>query len=234
MPSAQPYAASGGWPRLPILLHLGVPKSLPPPTKITLQPGESPFLAAAREVARNPDSPASLKIMSAISQSMAPRQAAVNQVLQAMEEQLREDGPSQRAAVDAAIGAWERICGTVMDNNLQQQLREDAASRARQRRRQPPAIDTILTVLPNAPTDTGYDLGVHMDGIKGTWHRLWGIICLSYSFGNLPDQDDAVSEVRNQFERILGRGLSPQEWQALADHARRHYEAEMMGKLSGL
>jgi hypothetical protein len=185
-------------------------------------------------MARNPDSPASLKIMSAISQSMAPRKAASSLVLQAMEEQLLEDGPSQRAAVDAAIGAWERIYGTVMDNNLQQQLREDAASRARQRRRQPPAMDTILTVLPNSPTDTGYDLGVHMDGIKGTWHRLWGIICLSYSFGELPDQDDAVSEVRNQFERILGRGLSPQEWQALVDHARRHYEAEMMGKLTGL
>lgn len=68
-------------------------------------------------------------------------------------------------------------------------------------------MDTILTVLPNAATDAGYELGVHLQGIKGTWHRLWGIICLSYSFGNNPDQDDGVKEVRQSVREEFGPKL---------------------------
>lgn len=200
----------------------------PPPTKITVQPGESPFMAAARELARNPDSPASLQIMSAVGRSMGPRVKAADQVRQALEEQLEEDGPRQRAAVDAAVAAWERICGATMDADLLASLREDAARALQERGRRPPPLKSIVLDLP-ATTDTGYQLGVHLHGLEGTWHRLWAMACLSYSFARNPSLDEGVLAVRAQFEALLGRRLSDDEWMALSAHAQAHAASANLG-----
>ena len=80
----------------------------PPKTKLEQRPGESVWETMARELASNPDSPASLNIMSAVGRAMKPRTQAVDQVVAALEEQLREDGEAQRAALQAAIQYWER------------------------------------------------------------------------------------------------------------------------------
>ena len=195
----------------------------PPKTKLVQRPGESVWETMARELASNPDSPASLHIMSAIGQAMRPRSQAVDQVVAALEEQLHEDGEPQRAALQAAIQYWERECGTPMDSSLLADLQKTARERIERKRRQPPALESILSSRP-AMTDTGYRLGIHLEGLEGTWHRLWGIICLVYGLGNDIETDEGVATVRAQFEELLGRAMAPQEWADLVAHAKNHHE----------
>lgn len=198
----------------------------PPKTKLEQRPGESVWTAMARELATNPDSPASLNIMSAVGQAMKPRSQAVDQVVTALEAQLLENREQQRAAVQAAIQHWERECGTQMESSVLEDLGKYAHERIERRRRQPPAMESILASRP-ATTDTGYRLGIHLEGLEGTWHRLWGMIVLVFGFGNDVGTDDGVAAVRAQFEQLLGRGMSLQEWNALVAHAKNHHETVM-------
>ena len=195
----------------------------PPKTKLEQRPGEDIWTAMARELASNADSPASLKIMSAVNQAMAPRAQAADQVVLALEAQLLEDGEQQRAAVQAAIQCWERECGVQMESSVLEDLTKSARSRIERSRRQPPSMDSILTSRPQT-TDTGYRLGVHLEGLEGTWHRLWGMICLVFGFDDDIATDTGVATVRAQFEKLLGRSMSPQEWDALVAHAENHHE----------
>ncbi len=195
----------------------------PPKRKIQLRSDESPWGALARELASNPDSPASLQIVSAIRQSVQPQVQAVEQVVSAIEAQCMEDGEHQRVAVQAAIQCWERACHTEMDSATLADFHKMAQQRIDRRRRHPPSMTSILTQVPTM-TDTGYQLGVHMQGIEGTWHRLWGIIVLSCGFTDNVDADEAVVTVRAQFENLLGREMLPEEWRALVVHAKHHHQ----------
>lgn len=185
--------------------------------------GESPWAAAARELAGNPDSPESLRIMSAFNATLAPREKAVQQLVDALEAQLGSATPSpgQEAAVAAAIAHWQKACNGQMEPALLEDLRAQAARQATQRRSRPPQMNAILSPMP-AATDVGYQLGIHLQGLEGTWHRLWGILSLTYQFGDDPDADAGCTEVRLQFEQILGRQLQQQEWSALLDSAHAH------------
>lgn len=98
-------------------------------------PGESPWGALARELANNPDSPASLQIVSAIRQSVQPQAQAVEQVVSAIEAQWIKDGEHQRAAVRAAIQCWERACHSVMDRATLADFQKMAQQRTERRRR---------------------------------------------------------------------------------------------------
>jgi len=198
----------------------------PPSTKLEIGPGEDIWDAMARELSRNPDSPASLRIQSAINRAVAPRTRAVEQLVDALEQQLLADGEPQRAAVQAAIAHWEQECGAEMEPSILEDLRVQAAERIEKRRRQPPPMHSILQDVPVA-TDTGYALGVHLEGLQGTWHRLWAIACLSYTFGDSPQTDAGVTTVRTQFERRLGRPITPAEWDALLEHAKNHSQTVM-------
>ena len=101
----------------------------PPKTKLKRLPGESIWDAMARELASNPDSPASLNIMSAVSQAMKPQTQAADQVVAALEAQLHEDGEPQRAALQAAIQYWERQCRMTMDGATLEDLQKTARER---------------------------------------------------------------------------------------------------------
>jgi hypothetical protein len=205
----------------------------PPKTKLVQRPGEDIWTAMARELGRNPDSPASLKIMSAVKQAMGPRSQAVDQVVDALEAQLRQDGEQERAAVQAATQHWERECGVQMDSTLLEDLKKSAQDRIEHSRRQPPSLESILTSKPQT-TDTGYRLGLHLEGLQGTWHRLWGLICLVFSFEKDPRKDAGVATMRSQFEELLGRTMSDQEWDALVAHAKNHYETVMKPSFGGV
>ena len=75
------------------------------------------------------------------------------------------------------------------------------------------------------PVDMGYDLSLHLNGLRGTWHRLWAAIALGTMMGAGDEYDETVTAVRSQFEQLLGRSLSPDEWLRLSQHAQAHGEA---------
>ena len=109
---------------------------------------------------------------------------------------------------------WERTCKTSMDPQLLATLRSEAQSRIDRERRGPPAMRSILGSVPDA-TDTGYELGIHLHGLQGTWHRLWAMICLAHGMDSCVEEDEGVALVRQQFEQLLGRALDAREWSAL-------------------
>lgn len=185
--------------------------------------------AAIRELASNPDSPASLRIMSEVSRAVAPFERARNQVVEAFEAQLANDGEHERTALCVAVGHWEAVCKGTLSNRDLEEMREEARDRQVRRRRMPPRMESILAARPST-TDTGYTLGVHLHGLEGTWHRLWAIISLAHSFGSNIQVDPGVTAVRDQFEGILGRALIPAEWDALVSHAVKHAESEVGSK----
>ncbi len=188
----------------------------PPKKQMELRPGESIIDAAIRELASNPDSPMSLKIMSAVSHAVAPRQRAADQVVDALEGQLLQPGEVQQEAVKAAILHWEREFKESMPSGMLGDLEHEARERIRKRSRQPPRMDSILKSYP-ATTDTGYDLGVHLEGLKGTWHCLWACFRWCKASGTKwstmqASRRCAGSSNSNSAERCLhrnGRILSP-------------------------
>jgi hypothetical protein len=192
-----------------------------PRTKLDVQPGEDIWTAMARELSSHPDSPASLQIMSAVNSAMRPRNAAADQVVSALAEQLENPGPAAGAAVTAAVAHWERACDGPASESLLQQFRDKAQQLVADRRRGPPKIESVVTGVAGRP-DAGYELGVHMHGLRGTWHRLWASISASRLWGESPEQQECVATVREQFETQLGRALTSEEWAQLTQHAHRH------------
>lgn len=180
-----------------------------------------PWEALARQLAANPDSPTSLKIMSALGQALRPSRQAAEQLVHAYTAQLESPGDKVDAAVLAAERHWEATCRTELDDALRQQLRDEAARALARRRRAPPAVESVVAGL-EGRTDTGYDLGLHLEGLRGTWHRLWAAIALGCALGDSAEQQGCVATVRGQFEEILGRSLLPAEWDTLAHHAMAH------------
>jgi hypothetical protein len=160
--------------------------------------------------------------MSAVGNAIRPRAEAVEQVVQALVEQQEVDGEQQRAAVQAAIQCWERECGGAMEPSMLDGFQKTACERIERRKRLPPTMDSILSDLPEI-TDTGYRLGIHLEGLEGTWHRLWAITCLAVEFEGDVERDEGVQTVRVQFEELLGRKLVPTEWGALVERVRQRY-----------
>jgi len=192
-----------------------------PRTKLDVQPGEDIWTAMARELSSHPDSPAALQIMSAVNSAMRPRNAAADQVVSALAEQLENPGPAADAAVTAAVAHWERACDGPASDSLIEQLRKEARQLVADRRRGPPKIESVVADVAGRP-DAGYELGVHMHGLRGTWHRLWASISASRLWGESPEQQECVATVREQFEAQLGRALTSDEWAQLTQHAHRH------------
>lgn len=179
---------------------------------------------AVRELATNPDSPTSLRILSAVNASMRPRGAAVQQVLEALAEQIERPSAGADLAVAAATKHWEAVCQTALTDELLQDWRREARDLSESRQRVPPPIEAVVVGV-DARTDTGYDLGVHLEGLRGTWHRLWAAIAMGRAWGDSAEQRECVATVRAQFDEQLGRALAADEWARLYEHACRHGDA---------
>lgn len=195
----------------------GAPK---PPTQLEIQPGESPWEALAREVAQRPNSPASLLIVSQVNQAMRPRTQAVDQLVEALEAWIEAPrSEAAEAAVTAAKAHWESACAAHLDDGLLSQFIADAEALIERRRRQPPRLEDVVEGVADR-SDVGYQLGLDLGGLRGTWHRLWASLCAVDLLGE--DSEGLVATVRAQFEAHLGRPLTQQEWSKLADHAKQH------------
>lgn len=85
-------------------------------------------------------------------------------------------------------------------------------------RRGPPPIESII---PDAAgkTDTGYALRVHLHGLHGAWHRLWGMLIVQAQFG---EADDGIDAVRGQVGQALGRPVTDAELALLDEHAKAY------------
>jgi len=82
-------------------------------------------------------------------------------------------------------------------------------------KRRPPAIESII---PDARgrTDTGYALGVHLHGLHGAWHRLWGMLVMKHTLGA---SESDVQTVRDQVSQALGRPMTDPELSELESAA---------------
>jgi len=186
----------------------------PPPLYSKRLAGESHSHAALRTLAENPNSPASLRLISAMQKALAPYSAANDDVMQALAAQLERDGPDERADVEAAIQQWELVCDGPMCAVTRHGFESDARGLRTERRGLPPEMASILISVPEI-TDTGYELGVHFDGLKGTWHSLWKLVLLNASSPNLTWTAGGLNVVRKRFEANLGRPLEAVEWSRL-------------------
>lgn len=201
-----------------------------PPTKLEQREGESPWEAMARELATNPDSPASLKIMSIVGQALAPAQAAVEQLIESLAVDLDQSTEQTREAVSAATAYWEKVTRQVISPRMRAEFETDARARVERRRNRPPDLHSII---PDASgrTDIGYEQSLHLEGLHGTWHRLWASIAFDFAFPTADGESRAVEEIRRQFEEQLGREMTEQEWAQLSAHAKNHYERVLKPKL---
>lgn len=197
-----------------------------PPTRLEVKPGESPFLAMARELLERPDGVAALQVMSGINRFVAPRQRAVEQLVEALADQIKrpESGPVC-AKVEAATSHWEATCKAPITPELLSDLRQQAQYLLEDRRKRPPPMGEILGAAASR-RDFGYELGGDLGGMEGTWHRLWAAISMDRLM-DIPEQKSVAPQLRAEFEGLLGRTLADGEWRALVEHAHRHCDTVM-------
>lgn len=197
-----------------------------PPTRLEVKPGESPFLAMARELVERPDGVAALQVMSGINRFVAPRQRAVEQLVEALVDQIEKPESSlARAKVEAATAHWEAMCEGPMTSQLLADFRKQAQQLLEDRRKRPPPMGEILgTAAPRR--DFGYEIGGDLGGIEGTWHRLWAAISMDRLMA-MPEQKSVAPQLRAEFEGLLGRPLADGEWRALVEHAHHHCDTVM-------
>lgn len=181
----------------------------------------SVWTRAIRELAANPDSPTSLHIMSAVNRGLRPRADAADGLVRALAAALARPGPAALQAIDDARRHWERVFEEPLPADALAFYEGEARQLADRSRRGPPPIASIVAGVADR-TDIGYDQGLHLVGLRGTWHRLWAAIALGVSFGPSEEQTACVAEVRAQLEQQLGRPLSEVEWLQLEAHARAH------------
>lgn len=180
----------------------------------------------ANELAANPDSPASLSILSGVKAALRPREQAIEQLVLAMADQLQKPSSDADAVVAAALGHWETVCQTQADQSTLEEFRKEAAHVLDRRHRQPPPLESIVESA-GERSDVGYDMGIHLQGLRGTWHRLWASISMATLWEDGPEQRECIAAVRAQFEEALGRPLSADEWSKLEAHAHHHAETVM-------
>lgn len=204
------------------------PPSKPPATKLVIQPGETIWVAMARELVERPDGPVALQLHSALQAALQPHQCAVEGLVNALVRQLQAPGVQGiDAALDSAIDRWEAVCHEPLDDERLAGFRRDAAEAIARRRKQPPAMAFILqTGLDGLDslagrTDIAYTLGLDLSGLQGTWHRLWAALSMTRHL-DLPEGDPLIPTLRAEFEDLLGRPLSGAEWDLLKLDAHWH------------
>lgn len=191
-----------------------------PPPEGPEPPPANRWDLAARVLAADPDSAEGLQLQSAFSRAVQPRVDAVQQLVEALALQVETPGVQAEAAVAAAIAHWEAATQSTLDESRLRSFGEDAARLVESRSARPPALESIVGHVDK--TDVGYEMAIHMQGLHGTWHRLWASVAMGPILGSGPEQLACIAEVRGQFESLLGRAMTKDEWDALERHALAH------------
>lgn len=89
---------------------------------------EQRWVDLARQLAANPDDPASLRIVSAMNHAMRPAAQAAAQVVEALAEQLSAPSERTETAVAAAVRHWESVCKSPMDQEVMIGLKDEAVA----------------------------------------------------------------------------------------------------------
>jgi hypothetical protein len=203
-----------------------------PPTRVVVKPGESPFLALAREMVERPDGVVSLNIQSAVNRFAAPRLRAIEQLVEALGEQIENPGDQLvRAKVGAAISCWEKTCDAQMTPETLSGFEEEARELLKDKKTRPPPMREVLRT-PVERRDFGYELGGDLSGIEGIWHRLWASISMDRLM-SVATGESIVPQLRAEFEQQLGRPLDADEWRQLVEHAHRHCDTVMRPQWGG-
>lgn len=190
----------------------------------------NPLSRAARELARDPDSPASLRLLSIIRRGMQRYEEAVQRVVVALADQIEQPtAPGAQGRVDAAIANYEAVTGQDSTPGRTSQFRADAQALVLERWRRPPPLESIITSTLHR-SDVAYQMCGDLGGLRGTWHRLWASCSLAYQFGD--NADEMAAAVLRQFEALLGREMTPEEWVQLQGHAKVHADRANSGALS--
>jgi hypothetical protein len=183
-----------------------------------------------QEFARNPDGPLGLKVQSQLNQVVAPRIAKANAIVQAMMVFDGAPTDANREAINHAIREWEMMDGENNAHRISPEMLhefETAAKEALIRQRQrPPEMSSILADCGDV-TDYEYEVAGLLTGIKGRWHGLWSLISFHYAYVTLglaseEESSKNIAEVRAEFESLLGRPMTDQEYDRLHRHAIAH------------
>lgn len=204
-----------------------------PPTKAEVLPGEDIWTALARELLARPEGPVALGVISQINQATRPRQQAYSRLVEAYAKHIKDPGSAGVSAeIELAKTSWSEACNEDLSSPIVEMVERDAADLVEQRKTRPPELSAVLLDGADGRRDFGYELGGDLNGLQGTWHRLWALISMDRLFGHI-GTSSAVSELREEFETQLGRSLAPVEWNQLVTHAHRHCDEVMKVRLPG-
>jgi hypothetical protein len=194
------------------------------PHQFRIAPGESPWAALARELVLHPNSPTSMNLMSQVNTALRPSREAAEQLTKALAFALEHPGsPEAAGKIERARAAWEANSKVVLDEQTLRTFETDARELVRRRQARPPAIEDILGDT-GERSDLGYDLGLTLEGLRGTWHRLWAALVLSKQ---MDLGDELALQLRSDLVKLLGREMTPAEWERL--RALAHARAEQLG-----
>lgn len=168
------------------------------------------------------ESPAGLHAMAAVRAEMRSLQSAVTVAIDAMAQSMRDpDDDAARDLVQRMLTSVRFFLKTEsIPDDLLAEMHAEAQRQARPRR--PLPIETVLPEVAGR-LDVGYAEGLHLHGLRGTWHRLWALMVLDAQMG--AGAGEAIQVVLGQLSRALGRDLSSEEIQALRDDAQSAAEA---------
>lgn len=181
---------------------------------------------AIKALAANPDSPESLQIQSAIRQSVAPVEKAYESIISALVRlESGDSSPEAMQDFDNAVSIWENVHKHPLQDSDLENLKNNARELIKARFKRPPEIEDVLDLQSPLNKDFEYDIVGTLGGLRGVWHRLWGLLSLQERFrleGQRDSDESAVLELKSEFEGQLGRELAGREWEDLKEHARRH------------
>jgi hypothetical protein len=185
-------------------------------------PPEDGISYALRILRDAPDSPEGLRIQSVVNASIAPRNAAAENAIDAIETHTMAPSAETERRLQAAREDYFSATGLDSErhSDFWTGIEREAAARLEAKQNRPPAMESILD-LPQRTADAEYELGIGLGGLQGTWHRLWASISIAEYLGEELGRD-LVATIRADFEGKLGRAISLREWDALSTHASEH------------